>query len=305
MDWNEILRRTVEYLEAHLCDGEGLVTGAAREVHISPFYLQKCFKIVTGYTISEYVRSRRLYLAALELLSGNDKLIELSFRYGYDTPESFAKAFGRFHGVSPTALKKEPSRLRVFLPLKIKFVLEGGNEMEQVTFEKMEHFTVIGFERKSNFGSSYEELPKFWDEILAKYLIPAHRDQEPKDALTRAVRENGIGEFGVCIDDDPALAEEGKFRYLIAGRYGGGEVPDGLSLYEFPALEWAKFRCVGPMPGSIQSLNTRIFREWLPNHSEFKMAIPVNIEWYSEKGYKGDADYESGIWLPVTRTETN
>ncbi|MDE7234661.1 MAG: AraC family transcriptional regulator, partial [Ruminiclostridium sp.] len=59
MDWNEILRRTVEYLEAHLCDGEGLVTGAAREVHISPFYLQKCFEIVTGYTISEYVRSRR------------------------------------------------------------------------------------------------------------------------------------------------------------------------------------------------------------------------------------------------------
>lgn len=303
MDWNEILRRTVEYLEAHLCGGEATVTEAAREVHISPFYLQKCFKIVTGYTISEYVRSRRLYLAAFEILSGNDKLIDLSYRYGYDTPESFTKAFGRFHGVSPTGLKKEPSRLRVFLPLKITFVLQGGNEMEQITFEKMERFVVIGFERRSSFSSSYAELPKFWDEILAKFLIPAHRGREPEDALTRAVRENGIGEFGVCLDDDPALAEKGEFRYLIAGRYNGGEVPEGLTLYEFPAFEWVKFRCTGPMPESIQSLNTRIFREWLPNHPEVKMAIPANIEWYSEKGDKGDADYESGIWLPVIRTE--
>lgn len=303
MDWSEILRETIRFLEEHLCGGDADIREAARSVHISPFYLQKCFRIVTGYTTAEYVRSRRLYLAAAELLSGNEKIIDLSYKYGYDTPESFTKAFTRFHGVTPTALKKDPSRLRRFLPLKIQFILQGGYEMETVTFEKAEGFRVIGFAREFSFGNSYEEIPKFWSELMGKYLIPAQRENSPENALLRAVKENGIGEFGVCADDDPALSENGKFLYLIAGKYRGGEVPEGMRLYEFPALEWAKFRCTGPMPGALQSLNTRVFREWLPNHSEVRIARPVNIEWYSEQGNTADADYESAIWIPVIRTE--
>ena len=100
----------------------------------------------------------------------------------------------------------------------------------------------------------------------------------------------------MCIDDIGG----GKFRYIIAGEYKGGDVPEGMTVYEFPETQWAKFKCVGPMPGALQSVNTRIFREWLPGNPDFDIAFGANIEWYSE-GDGSAADYESAIWVPVKR----
>ncbi len=100
MDWVESLNEAVRYIEHNLTDG---VDGeaAARHVHLSRFYLDRAFAILTGMTIAEYVRARRLSRAGQELLAGRAKVIDLAYRYGYDTPESFTKAFTRFHGVSP------------------------------------------------------------------------------------------------------------------------------------------------------------------------------------------------------------
>lgn len=81
------------------------------------------------------------------------------------------------------------------------------------------------------------------------------------------------------------------------------EVPDGMTVYEFPDMEWVKFRCVGPMPGALQSVNTKIFKEWLPGNAEFEIAMGANIEWYSAEGNTTDVDYESGIWVPVKRKQ--
>ena len=117
MEWTETLRRTVDYLEEHLLE-EGAAEGAAQAVYLSPLYLQRGFKLVTGYTMTEYVRNRRLYLAGLEAIAGREKIIDLAYRYGYDTPESFSKAFSRFHGVSPAMLRQHPERLTPFLPLR-------------------------------------------------------------------------------------------------------------------------------------------------------------------------------------------
>ncbi len=295
MDWNEALGKTIHYLEEHLLE-DTAAEDAAKAAAVSPFYLQKGFKMVTGFSISEYVRCRRLYLAALDILAGNGKLIDLSYRYGYETPESFTKAFGRFHGVSPTQLKNEPARLRVFLPLKIKIIIQGGNGMDY-TVEKMEGFQVIGFEREFSFDSSYAEIPKFWDEISEKYLAPLYSRNPPQDEISRAAAVNKIGKYGICIDD---AGKKGVFRYLIAGKYLGGKVPQGLTVFEFPALEWAKFRCVGPMPDALQSVNTQIFQEWLPGNPDFEIAMGANIEWYSSENMN-NADYESAIWIPVKR----
>ena len=96
------------------------------------------------------------------------------------------------------------------------------------------------------------------------------------------------------------MGDQGKFRYLIAGKYTEGEVPEGMTVYEFPDMEWAKFRCTGPMPGALQSVNTKIFQEWLPNNQEYEIAMGANIEWYSN-GDMSSIDYESGIWIPVKR----
>ena len=107
MEWTETLRRTVDCLEAHLLE-EDAAERAVKEACLSPVYLQKGFKLVTGYSIAEYVRNRRLYLAGLEMIAGREKVIDLAYQYGYDTPESFSKAFSRFHGVSPAQLRQNP-----------------------------------------------------------------------------------------------------------------------------------------------------------------------------------------------------
>ena len=212
MEWTETLRRTVDYLEAHLLE-DGAAEGAAQAVYLSPLYLQKGFKLVTGYSMGEYVRHRRLYLAGLEAIAGREKVIDLAYRYGYDTPESFSKAFSRFHGVSPAQLRQCPERLVPFLPLKITLSIRGGQGMD-FTVEKMERFQLIGVEREFSLETSYQEIPKFWDEFCRTHCEPLWSGKDPETALEKAICECNIGEFGLCIDD---CDSPGRFRYLIAG----------------------------------------------------------------------------------------
>lgn len=288
MEWTESIRRVIDYAEEHLTE-EISIADIARDVSISPFYLQKGFKLMTGYSLGEYIRNRRLYQAALEIIAGKEKMIDLALKYGYDTPESFTKAFARFHGVSPSQLKKGSGKIQVFLPLKIHIEIRGGNEMEY-TIEKMASFRVIGFERRFNNDSSYLEIPKFWSEMMGK-SAPITEKQG------KIAWQCRIGEYGVCIDDIPGGKE---FRYLIAGKFGGGEIPEGMVTYTFPEMEWAKFPCRGPMPGALQSVNTRIFKEWLPGNPDWEIAMPANIEWYA-CGDTDAADYQSAIWIPVKK----
>lgn len=294
MEWITSVKKAIKYMDEHLMEPK-CAENVANEVAISSFYLQKGFKIVTGYSVTEYIKNRRLYLAALDVIADKEKVIDLAFKYGYETPESFTKAFCRFHGVSPIQLKKDSSKIKVFLPLKIKITIQGGNDMDYVV-EKMKSFKVIGFEREFDYDNSYKEIPKFWDEFYQKYMTPLIKKGK-RGEVEETICNCRIGEYGVCIDD---TGTEGKFRYLIAGIYTGGEVPQGMSVYEFPGLEWAKFSCKGPMPGSLQIINTKIFNEWLPGNDEYEIAMGANIEWYSN-GDGSDIDYESAIWLPIMR----
>lgn len=296
MEWTESLRSAIDYIEDHLLDNIS-AEDIADHVHVSSFYFQKGFKIMTGYSIGEYIRCRRLYLAALDIAAGKGKMIDIAFRYGYETPESFTKAFSRFHGISPMQMKGRSDKIRTFLPLKIRILIQGGNQMDYAV-EKKDKFQVIGFEREFSMDSSYREIPKFWDEFRENYLVRLLLGTEaPKNAAEQVICDCMVGKYGICIDD---IGKYGRFRYLIAGDYQGGPVPDGMTVYEFPDMEWAKFRCVGPMPGALQSVNTKIFEEWLPGNPDYKIAAGYNIEWYS-KGNMSAPDYESSIWVPVVR----
>lgn len=295
MEWTESIRKTVDYLEEHLLDFEE-IADVSDEVGISRFYLQKGFRLMTGYSMAEYVRNRRLYLAALDVTAGREKIIELSYKYGYDTPESFSKAFSRFHGVTPVQLRKDASKMHVFLPLKIKIEIQGGNEMDYIV-EKMENFQIIGLEREFSFDTSYEQIPKYWDEFCADYLARLTRTGKPANELEETILKCHVGMFGVCIGDS---GNDGKFRYMIAGIKNGEHVPEGMTTYTFPDMEWAKFLCKGPLPEALQSVNTKIFKEWLPGNPQFEIAMEANVEWYSEGDTKSPA-YESAVWIPVKR----
>ena len=146
----------------------------------------------------------------------------------------------------------------------------------------MAGFKVVGFAREFDAETSYTEIPKFWGEICKKY--------------EKEIAENIIGEYGVCVDD----IGEGKFRYFVAGIYKGGEVPEGMSVYELPDFDWAVFNCYGPCPKALQDVNTKIWKEWLPGNPDFEFPGRVNIEWYAD-GDPSAENYHSAIWIPVKK----
>lgn len=295
MEWLTAIRKAIKYMEDEILTFKS-PKEVAEYVHISPMYLQHGFQIMTGFTIGEYIRNRRLYLAATELVSTDTKIIDIALKYGYETPESFSKAFSRFHGVAPSRVRSGQATIKSFLPLKINITIQGGSQMDyKVT--KMFPFKVIGFQREFSFEEAYAEIPKFWDEISQKYTHSICAGNAPANNYERAFAENDIGEYGICIDD----IGNGRFRYLIAGKYCGGEVPEGMVLYEFPMGEWVVFECIGVLPEALQSLNTKIFTEWLPGNPEYEIAGNANVEWYERMNENASQDYRSAIWIPVKK----
>lgn len=290
MEWIGSLKLAINYMEKHLLENIS-AEEVADAVYMSSFYFQKGFKIMTGYSVGEYIRYRRLYMAALESISGNEKIIDLAYKYGYDTPESFTKAFSRFHGVSPKQMQGDAKKIKTFLPLRINVSIKGGNDMDYVV-EKMEKMKVIGYERRFSYETAYQEIPKFWSEF-SNDCMNGKNDEK----VQAAVEECMIGEFGICIEDN-SMGKD--FLYMIAGKYNGGNVPEGMKVFELPELEWAKFKCTGPMPGALQAVNTQIFKEWLPGNPDYEIATGMNIEWYSN-GDISAIDYESEIWIPVKK----
>lgn len=294
MEWMQALRQSIDYMEQHLLE-QISITEIAAAVHISPFYFQRGFQIVTGYSVKEYLRNRRLYLAALDLLAKKEKVIDVAFRYGYETPESFAKAFIRFHGISPSQLRSHASQIRPFLPLKITISIQGGTDMDY-TIQNMESFQLIGFSKTFSETDSYEKIPLFW----AEFAQNCQQQKYSADWMAALLRYK-IGQFGICIDTN----RDGTFRYMIAGKYDGGAVPEGMELYPLPAFTWAVFRCVGPLPAALQTINTRIFKEWLPGNPRYELADGYSVEWYSNHPDMQSPDYESAIWIPVQEKATN
>ena len=161
-------------------------------------------------------------------------------------------------------------------------------------------FKVIGFQKVFDNEAAYAEIPKFWDEICEKYAANVYAGNAPANPYEQALMDNCIGEYGVCIDDIGG----GKFRYLVAGKYTGGDIPEGMVVYEFPRSDWAVFDCIGPIPEALQTVNTRIFNEWLPGNPDFELCGNASVEWYDcVNGEKTDPDYHSAIWVPVRKKE--
>ena len=270
--WNDGISNAIAYIEEHLTE-EIDINEVAGKAFVSSFYFQKIFNVLCGFTVGEYIRNRRLTLAAQELCATDCKVIDVAMKYGYDSPDSFTRAFTKFHGVTPSAAKEKECVLNSVAPLKIKLTLEGGTMLEYKIMEK-EQFTVMGVSRQFNNETSYQEIPKFWEEFM-----------NSEDA------KHVCGMYGICIDTDGKL-----FDYLIADNYNpGSEVPKGFVTKVISAGTWAVFPCRGALPKSLQDVNTKIWSEWLPSCKSYKLAGSYNIEMYTE-----DMNY-SEIWIPVEK----
>lgn len=145
MNWVKIIEDAIEYIEGNIT--EDLTVGRiAEEVNTSVFYFQRGFSMLCGYTVGEYVRMRRLSIAGEELFSSDEKVIDLAMKYGYDSPDSFTKAFTRFHGSTPTDVKRGGAMMKSFAPLHIKLTLDGGSTMEY-RIEEKKTFKVMGISK--------------------------------------------------------------------------------------------------------------------------------------------------------------
>ena len=163
----------------------------------------------------------------------------------------------------------------------------------EVIYEKKKEMTFIGYHTVIRPDEGYQKCPEFWEKEYAMKYAKLWQTMEPANAVEKAIIENGIGMYAIC-----AEAENG-FSYWIAGMYQGGDVPDGLELYSFPESNWAVFDTKGPIPGSLQTLNTAVWQEWFPNEGQkYHANAAVTLEVYSA-GDPNSAEYECSIWVPV------
>lgn len=264
----------------------------ADHVNMSQVYLQRGFQVMTGYSLGEYIRNRRLYLAAVDLIGSDEQIIDIAYKYGYDTPASFDKAFSRFHGATPMDVRKSRSNIRSFLRLQIRISVQGGNSMN-FRIEKKDAFNVVGFQRIFDSENSMEMIPKYWDEMIEKHASHLMKGQAPEGMMEEYVASHRVGEFGVCIDDFGG----GKFNYMIAGYYKDDEIPEGMVVRRIDAEDWAVFDCT---MATLQDTYKTIWNEWMPANNEYESKGIYDIEWYSPEGTPGP-DQKCEIWIPVKR----
>lgn len=294
MDWITGIQRAINYVEEHITEPIDYAA-VAKEAYSSSFHFQRMFGIICGYSLGDYIRFRRLSLAGSELACEGSKVIDVALKYGYDTPESFSRAFTRFHGVTPSAAK-HGANLKSFSKLSVKLILHGGTAMDY-RIENKEAFDVVL--RKQRFPKAHEittrEISKFWAKCSADGTIPA---------ICKYIPENNI--FGKCIigvsfDADPNMPNT-DFPYGIGANYNGEKITeDYLTAERIPAQTYAVFKCVGKMPEAFSKVYKYICTEFFPA-SEYEPA-GTEIECYPSADTQ-NPDYTCEIWISVRKKTT-
>lgn len=288
MDWLGQLNDALRYIEENL-EGEIDLQKAARLACCSSFHFQRMFSYMAKVPLSEYIRRRRMTKAAFALKNGQERIIDIALRYGYDSPTAFNRAFQSIHGVAPSAARQEGVTLKAYHPISFKIIIRGEAEMNYC-IEQKEAFRIVGVKMESQWTPEKQEgfaaVPRFWAEHGQKGTIPR---------LCGLMDGQPMGVLGVSVGD---WQNAGRFEYYIAVS-SGQPAPEGMEAYEVPACTWAIFECKGPMPAAIQSMQARIVTEWLPN-SGYRYADAPDIEVYTE-GDQSSPDYTCWIWLPIQK----
>ena len=169
MNWSESIKAAIDYIEDNLTN-DITINDISKKCYISPYYFQKGFAMLCGYSVSEYIRNRRLSLAGLELLNTDNKIIDIALKYGYDSPDSFTKAFKRFHGTTPIDIRNKKGTIKDFSPLKINISLDGGYILDY-RIEDKETFSIIGLKNSIDYKKAKTEVEKSWKTFFIKNML--------------------------------------------------------------------------------------------------------------------------------------
>jgi len=282
VDWIKNLNSALKYIERNL-EVEIDHTEVAKIANSSKFHFLRVFNILTEKTLGEYIRERRMSLATKEIMSSDQKIIDIAYRYRYETPESFSKAFKRFHGVTPSQAKKSSMILKAAPPLYFSISVKGDNPVDYKV-EKKGAFKVVGpsIDVTSKDGENFIKIPQFWQNLIKSGKV---------EMLGK--KAGPLGVMGVCYNYDMTTEE---FSYMAGIE---GDSFDGMEtkVYEVPELTWAVFSGEGPLPDSMQIMWKKIYQEWFPA-TNYEHDEGPELEIYTSCNPEtNENSYE--IWIPV------
>lgn len=305
MDWIMGMQRAIDYVEEHLTE-ELNYEEIARQSYSTGYHFQRVFGLLCGYTLGEYIRNRRLTLAGGELAGSNAKVIDIALKYGYDNPDSFARAFIRFHGITPSQARKEGAKLNSFSKLSIKLSLEGGSRMEYQIEEKQK-LVLTGYKRR------FTGVPHITEEY-ANQAEDFYLHTRVNQMLLRCMSADSshTTDYNVI-----SHVEEDGYDFYIAGQLTEwyhahlaedtvlGEEAARFEDIVVPAGTYAVFeteRCKYPTQKHIE-LRRRIASEWLPSSDYILADRPeVVVTHWHQKPEKENRYIE--LWVPVEKIST-
>ena len=280
MEWIERLNDAVGYIEEHLTE-EIDYERLGKIACCSSYHFQRMFTYMAGVPLSEYIRRRRMSLAAVDLQSTGIKIIDVAGKYGYNSPTAFNKAFQSVHGIAPSAVKNEGVSVKSFPPVSFKIIVKGVEEMNY-RIETKDAFRIVGVSvpLEKDIEKNFAVIPRKWQEIVMNGTL---------QKLTGLMDTQPMGVLGVstCNDTEP-------WRYYIA--VSSSQTDKDLEEYTVPAATWAVFPGAGTNQ-SIQELERRIVTEWLPT-SGYEYGNAPDVEVYLNPDPQ-NAQYE--VWIPVVR----
>ncbi len=289
----QLIQQAIFYMEKHILE-DITYTEVAKSVYMSSYNFHRIFSFITGMTAGEYLRKRRLTLAAQELQKTDISVIEAAYKYGYETPESFSKAFARFHGSTPKQARQKGAKLHLFSPLVIKIIMEGGRIMDyrMERRESQRFLTLVrAFPNEIINDDADHSISDFWEECFGKNLIepmkqlriPGKRDLYGLCSPVKDSESHFNYGIGIVLDEDTDTAKAEQF------------MENGYSIWETEPADYAVFKCFGPDGGCLSETWSRFFREFSPQ-TGYEQAEASDYEVYYENGESG---LFCELWIPV------
>jgi len=289
MDLLRNMNRALHYIEENLTKDIDF-REVAKLALCSEYHFKRMFSFLAGITLSEYIRRRRLTLAAFELRDNNMKVIDIAIKYGYNSPDSFTRAFQNLHGLTPSEAKKNGYSLKAYPQMTFQLSIKGGKEMNY-RIEEKEAFHIVGIKERVPiiFHGVNPKISAMWESL----------SDETINKLKNLSNVDPLGLLSASLNfSEGRMEEKGELDHYI-GVATTKECPDNLIKLEVPALTWAVFEAVGPFPDTLQDVWGRIYSEWFPS-SNYEQVEGPEILWNEHKDITSPT-FKSEIWIPVLK----
>lgn len=235
MDMLEKMNRALNYIEENITNDINLKE-VAKLAFCSEYHFRKMFSLLTGFTLSEYIRRRRLTLAAFELNNSDMRVIDVAIKYGYGSADSFTRAFQSLHGVTPSEARNNGRSLKAYPPMTFQLSIHGGSEMNY-RIEEREGFRIVGIKKRVPliYHVVNPEIAAMWESL----------NDEIISQLNQLSNVKPLGLLSASTNFSEGRTEKGELDHYI-GVATKKSVPNNLIQLEVPDSTWAVFEAVGP-----------------------------------------------------------